>query len=431
MKLLALRCRLTRSQHATSAGDDKNQPTTAASTSNFSYELIRPGRDLLKEGELLKLCRRVMQPRYYILLSDVLLYTSYISSGPGGALKLNYELPLEGMRVETPKAEDFKNEFSVISTSRSFTLQASTAEERDAWITTLREAIEENALRRSTFLQAKIPSYQQPTTSTLGKQAPVWIPDYRVTMCQQCTAEFTLTFRRHHCRACGKVVCDHCSANRAPLQYKRNQSMRVCDRCFEVLQQEFETKYRGSMMTEDTQEVKVRRVASLKAQFKRGDRENRTHVRKKVPERLLECGRHAHLKVHCKGGRDRQVYKQEDAGEAGVKTQARLERQDAGDTGAGECIEAPEVEGTGFIGGGSTLTKNWSRQVWKDTLFFSGDCSVPDRVGALSLELSQPFLYQSKRFFQFSGCASLRLWARYFFLLLNHLLLQLNEVLNR
>jgi len=36
-------------------------------------------------------------------------------------------------------------------------------------------------------------------------QAPVWIQDRRVTMCQSCTAEFTVTFRRHHCRACGKV----------------------------------------------------------------------------------------------------------------------------------------------------------------------------------------------------------------------------------
>lgn len=41
--------------------------------------------------------------------------------------------------------------------------------------------------------------------STLGNQAPVWIPDARVTMCQICTSEFTMTWRRHHCRACGKV----------------------------------------------------------------------------------------------------------------------------------------------------------------------------------------------------------------------------------
>lgn len=290
MKLLALQDRLTCSQNSNDINNANSNAnvTNAASTSNTHYELIRPGRSLLKEGELLKLCRRGMQPRYYILLSDVLLYTSFITSGPGGALRVNYELPLEGMRVETPKAEDFKNEFSVISTSRSFTLQAKSAEERDEWIQALRDAIEDNASRRSTFLRAKIPTFQHPNTSSLGKQAPVWIPDNRVTMCQQCTAEFTLTFRRHHCRACGKVVCDHCSANRAPLQYKKNQSLRVCDTCFEVLQAEFEHRYEGTVTNEDPQESELRRVSSLKGLFKRGVRENRSHTRRRVPERLLE-----------------------------------------------------------------------------------------------------------------------------------------------
>lgn len=284
MKLLALQDRLSSSSSSSSSGDPEN-----TSNKGPRYELVRPGRYLLKEGELLKLCRREMQPRYFILLSDVLLYTSFVTSSPGGALRLNYELTLEGMKVETPKAEDFKNEFSIISTSRSFTLQASTADERDAWIEALHEAIEDNASRRSTFMQAKMLVYRQPSSSTLGKQAPVWIPDYRVTMCQQCTAEFTLTFRRHHCRACGKVVCDHCSANRAPLQYKKNQTARVCDTCFEILQKDFEHRYEGSITTEDQQGAKLRRISSLKAQFKRGIRESsRNRLRKRVPERLME-----------------------------------------------------------------------------------------------------------------------------------------------
>ena len=39
----------------------------------------------------------------------------------------------------------------------------------------------------------------------LGCKAPLWIPDARVTMCMLCTCEFTVTWRRHHCRACGRV----------------------------------------------------------------------------------------------------------------------------------------------------------------------------------------------------------------------------------
>ncbi|CAB0009521.1 unnamed protein product, partial [Nesidiocoris tenuis] len=38
--------------------------------------------------------------------------------------------------------------------------------------------------------------------------APVWIQDKRTTMCQVCTSEFTVTFRRHHCRCCGRDSVD-------------------------------------------------------------------------------------------------------------------------------------------------------------------------------------------------------------------------------
>ena len=66
-------------------------------------------------------------------------------------------------------------------------------------------------------------------------QAPVWIPDSRVTMCQLCTSAFSITFRRHHCRACGKVVCRNCSGHKAQLEYLKFRSARVCDACFTAL----------------------------------------------------------------------------------------------------------------------------------------------------------------------------------------------------
>ena len=44
----------------------------------------------------------------------------------------------------------------------------------------------------------------------LGHLAPPWLPDSSVSMCQLCSVQFTVTRRRHHCRACGmvsKYVC--------------------------------------------------------------------------------------------------------------------------------------------------------------------------------------------------------------------------------
>lgn len=39
----------------------------------------------------------------------------------------------------------------------------------------------------------------------LGSLAPAWLPDSSVSMCQLCSFNFTMTRRRHHCRACGMV----------------------------------------------------------------------------------------------------------------------------------------------------------------------------------------------------------------------------------
>jgi len=71
----------------------------------------------------------------------------------------------------------------------------------------------------------------------LGEVAPVWVPDRRVTMCQKCAVEFTVLVRRHHCRACGQVVCSTCSANKAPLKYRSWNPARVCDICYDAIEQ--------------------------------------------------------------------------------------------------------------------------------------------------------------------------------------------------
>lgn len=41
-----------------------------------------------------------------------------------------------------------------------------------------------------------------------------WMPDSAVDACTICNAAFSVTFRRHHCRVCGTVVCGNCSKAR-------------------------------------------------------------------------------------------------------------------------------------------------------------------------------------------------------------------------
>ena len=60
---------------------------------------------------------------------------------------------------------------------------------------------------------------------------------------QICNEDFTFVKRRHHCRACGHVVCGNCSSQKAPLRYLRWESVRACDKCFEQL---FDGKHYGN-----------------------------------------------------------------------------------------------------------------------------------------------------------------------------------------
>ncbi|XP_044538947.1 FYVE, RhoGEF and PH domain-containing protein 1-like, partial [Gracilinanus agilis] len=70
----------------------------------------------------------------------------------------------------------------------------------------------------------------------LGKRAPTPIREKEVTMCMCCQEPFNpITKRRHHCKACGHVVCGKCSEFRARLVYDNNRSNRVCLDCYTAL----------------------------------------------------------------------------------------------------------------------------------------------------------------------------------------------------
>uniref|UniRef100_A0A669BYP0 FYVE, RhoGEF and PH domain containing 6 n=1 Tax=Oreochromis niloticus TaxID=8128 RepID=A0A669BYP0_ORENI len=202
---------------------------------NGHHEIVQPGRVFLKEGTLMKLSRKVMQPRMFFLFNDALMYTTPVQSAQ---YKLNSVLSLAGMKVSKPSQEAYQNELNIESVERSFILSASSATERDEWLEAIAKAIDDYTKKKISFISSR--SQEEGVVDSgapLGSKAPIWIPDLRATMCMICTCEFTLTWRRHHCRACGKVVCQACSANKYYLEYLKNQPARVCDHCFSKLQE--------------------------------------------------------------------------------------------------------------------------------------------------------------------------------------------------
>ena len=68
-----------------------------------------------------------------------------------------------------------------------------------------------------------------------SRERPRWVPDKEAPACNVCKREFSMTFRRHHCRACGHVVCGFCAPkdNTKPipaLGYR--EPVRHCSACY-------------------------------------------------------------------------------------------------------------------------------------------------------------------------------------------------------
>ncbi|XP_062296068.1 zinc finger FYVE domain-containing protein 26 isoform X2 [Scomber scombrus] len=60
-----------------------------------------------------------------------------------------------------------------------------------------------------------------------------WVPDTLQHVCMVCQRErFTMFNRRHHCRRCGRLVCNACSEKKMPVEGCLGDEVRVCDQCY-------------------------------------------------------------------------------------------------------------------------------------------------------------------------------------------------------
>jgi len=137
--------------------------------------------------------------------------------------------------------EAYPDVFFIKAKEKSYTLKVEKVEE---WVNEINTAIDAHHEKQRLFplkTQGNRPistEKQKELNERLGFTAPIMIPDNHVALCQLCNVEFTFVNRRHHCRACGNVVCGDCSSQKAPLRYKNWDSERVCDKCFDILWKE-------------------------------------------------------------------------------------------------------------------------------------------------------------------------------------------------
>ncbi|EQB77818.1 FYVE, RhoGEF and PH domain-containing protein 5 [Camelus ferus] len=192
-------------------------------------DLLQPGREFLKEGTLMKVTGKNRRPRHLFLMSDVLLYTY---PQKDGKYRLKNTLAVASMKVSRPVMEKVPYALKIETSESCLTLSASSCAERDEWHSCLSRALPEDHKARALAAFQHSVEIRERLGVSLGERPPTLVPVTHVMMCMNCGCDFSLTLRRHHCHACGKIVCRNCSRNKYPLKYLKDRMAKVCDGCF-------------------------------------------------------------------------------------------------------------------------------------------------------------------------------------------------------
>ncbi|XP_027719797.1 FYVE, RhoGEF and PH domain-containing protein 5 isoform X1 [Vombatus ursinus] len=194
--------------------------------------LLQPGREFLKEGTLMKVTEKSRHPRHLFLMNDVLLYTF---PQKDGKYRLKNTLAVSSMRVSRPVMEKVPYALKIESAESCLMLSASSCSERDEWYSCLSRALPEDYKMHTLAAFHNSVEIRERLGICLGERPPTLVPVSHVMMCMNCGCDFSLTLRRHHCHACGKIVCRNCSRNKYPLKYLKDRLAKVCDGCYAEL----------------------------------------------------------------------------------------------------------------------------------------------------------------------------------------------------
>ncbi|KRY12585.1 Pleckstrin homology domain-containing family F member 2, partial [Trichinella patagoniensis] len=209
--------------------------------------LAIPGRVLVGEGVLVKICRKKPKTRQFFLFNDILVYGNIVIS----KRKFNKQhiIPLDGVRLDNLEDEgELRNGWLIKTPTKSFAVYAATSSEKREWMIHIERCVVDLLAKKNAvigwhfklFLMINFSIGERLSGKTAATvHAAVWIPDSEAAMCMHCEkVQFNVFQRRvfpHHCRKCGLVVCGSCSNKRFLLPHQSNKPLRVCLTCFQKL----------------------------------------------------------------------------------------------------------------------------------------------------------------------------------------------------
>jgi len=204
--------------------------------------LAVPGRVLVGEGVLTKICRKKPKPRQFFLFNDILVYGNIVINKK--KYNKQHTIPLEEVKLESLEDDgQLRNGWLICTATKSFAVYASTSTEKQEWMAHINKCIED-LLRKSGKKAAQV-------------HAAVWVPDSEASVCMHCKKnQFTVINRRHHCRKCGAVVCGPCSNKKFLLPNQSSKPLRVCLQCFDILSKAKSNVIHNSLASKSASESK-------------------------------------------------------------------------------------------------------------------------------------------------------------------------------
>eukprot|EP00116_Pleurobrachia_bachei_P004219 sb/3464481/ len=229
----------------------------------------------IKHGRIKKMSRHKIQERFIFVFNAVVLICKIEGNGKYKCTKKISSQQLECVQISPDPNINYP--FEIITKRYSFILGAKDETDRDSWIAALQRVLNDRHICKIVYPFSKCnddtrSSVQNPLdfaclllylhilnplklcqsigltaqahSYSTGLVAPVWIPDYGVSMCMRCEENFTAIRRRHHCRACGKVFCAMCSSYKQYLGFD-NKIGRVCAICNDILSESLGLKPRS------------------------------------------------------------------------------------------------------------------------------------------------------------------------------------------
>ena len=183
---------------------------------NEPFPIVAPERRFIKQGSAAKHCRKKVDNREILLFSDYFGYAQL----KGGMYFVPQFYKLVELQAQEPPDNPNSKLLYIYAPRKSFILEFKDVSQRREWYLALANAIS-NAKENH---EGPLPQIDF---------APIWIPDRETDECMVCKTKFSVLSRKHHCRACGRVVCKNCLNNKVIMpNINPNKALPVCDLCY-------------------------------------------------------------------------------------------------------------------------------------------------------------------------------------------------------